>query len=145
MLYVLTERSCLYRINCETRAYKKIQDSDEQMEDEDEVRSQIQTISGGTDFITLLKSDGHLLATGKNDKGQLGLNHFKTEEEFKCIEDLSGANISRVFAGSRSCFAVAKSNTATTLFIDELKMANKDRSTEKTVNARKFVLVQTSD
>jgi hypothetical protein len=37
MLYVLTEKSNLYRINCETKTYELVKDEDSQI-DEDEVR-----------------------------------------------------------------------------------------------------------
>lgn len=66
LLYVLTEKSVLYRINCETRAYERIQDKAVDYDQEDELRSQVQQISGGTDFIVTLRSDGQLFATGKN-------------------------------------------------------------------------------
>ncbi len=83
------------------------------MDFEDELRSQIKDISGGTDFIVTMRSDGQLFATGKNAQGQLGLNHFNAEDGFRCIEDLTDKSIYKIFAGSRSCFAVAKSNSAT--------------------------------
>lgn len=39
------------------------------MDFEDELRSQIKDISGGTDFIITMRSDGQLFATGKNAQG----------------------------------------------------------------------------
>lgn len=80
---------------------------------DDEARSQIAMISGGTDFMVTLKTDGNLFASGKNTHGQLGLSNYAAQDSFKCIEDLTGANIGKVFAGSRSCFAIAKSTNAT--------------------------------
>lgn len=52
------------------------------------------------------------------------MNHFNTEDGFKCIEDLTDKGIERVFAGSRSCFAVAKCTSATQIYIDEFLAAN---------------------
>jgi alpha-tubulin suppressor-like RCC1 family protein len=66
MLYVLTEHSTMYRINCETRAVDKISSNDDM---DDEVRSQIIAITGGTDFVVTLKSDGSLFSIGKNSHG----------------------------------------------------------------------------
>ena len=98
-------------------------------------------ISGGTDFMVTLRTDGNLFSSGKNTHGQLGLSDFEPRDSFKCIEELAGADISKVFAGSRSCFAVAKSISATQKFLNEFINANVDG---KDVKAR-WTRIKTSD
>jgi alpha-tubulin suppressor-like RCC1 family protein len=76
MLYVLTEKSNLYRINCETKTYELVKDEDSQI-DEDEVRCEITQIACGTDFIVTLRGNGHIFSMGKNACGQLGHGNFE--------------------------------------------------------------------
>jgi alpha-tubulin suppressor-like RCC1 family protein len=104
------------------------------------VRSQITAISGGTDFMVTLKSDGNMFTCGKNTHGQLGLGDLQPRDTFKCIEDLTSANIGKVFAGSRSCFAVVKSISSTHQFLKEFIAANIDQK----VNA-KMMKINTMD
>ena len=70
MLYVLTEKSNLYRINCETRSYDQVkEEGDAEMDDGDEINAQITQIACGTDFIVTLRGNGEVYAMGKNASG----------------------------------------------------------------------------
>jgi len=87
-----------------------------------------------------LRTDGILFSSGKNTHGQLGLSDLQPRDSFKCIEDLT--NISKVFAGSRSCFAVAKSTSATQQMLDEFIAVNVNMQQSARV---KWLKIQTSD
>lgn len=61
-------------------------------------------ISGGEGFSLVARADGTVLAAGNNDKGQLGLGTFTTQENATQIPGLVG--IDKVYAGDNFGFAM---------------------------------------
>lgn len=106
ILYVLTQKQILYRINAEERNYERIEEIEvEGFDDVMEQGGQVHNMACGSDFILTTNGAGNVYAKGANKFGQLGLGNVKPQPKFKCIESLLDTNVQAIYAGQRSAFA----------------------------------------
>jgi alpha-tubulin suppressor-like RCC1 family protein len=75
-------------------------------------RETITDIAAGDGFSIALTKDGRLLATGKNDQGQLGMGHMSYHyNTFTEVTSLAGKNITAIAAGQTYTIVAASDNT----------------------------------
>lgn len=70
ILYVLTQKKILYRINAEERAYQRIEEIEvEGFDDVMEQGGQVHSMACGSDFILTTNGAGNVYAKGANKSG----------------------------------------------------------------------------
>jgi alpha-tubulin suppressor-like RCC1 family protein len=87
---------------------------------------EVRKFESGSDFCLTLKTSQNLYARGDNKYGQLGRGDFEPSEESQIVERLLEVQISDIFAGGSSCFAVVDKKQGHEVFVQELLKENQE-------------------